>query len=55
MGAFFFAVRYPTVQTWLAQRATDVLSHSLGTKVSIERVEISFFNKADLVNFYMEE
>jgi hypothetical protein len=55
MGVFFFAVRYPTVQTWLAQRATDVLSHSLGTKVSIERVEISFFNKADLVNFYMED
>jgi len=27
----------------------------MDTKVSIERVEISFFNKADLVNFYLED
>ncbi len=53
--AFFVAVRYPAFQTYLAHRVTDVLSHQLKTKVSIERVEISFFNKADLVNFYMED
>lgn len=49
------ALRYPTVQTYLAQKMTGILSRSLNTKVSIERVELSFFNKADLVNFYLED
>ncbi len=55
VGALIFALRYPTVQTYIAQRFTTILSKSLNTKVSIERVEISFFNKADLVNFYLED
>ncbi len=54
-GSFFLLVRLPSVQTFLAHRATAVLSKSLGVNVSIDRVEISFFNKADLVNFYMED
>lgn len=54
-GAFIFALRYPTVQTFFAHRATDILSKTLNTKVSIERVQISFFNKAELVNFYLED
>ncbi len=53
--AFFIAVRYPSFQTWLAHKATDMLSKSLKTKVYIERVEIQFFNKADLINFYIED
>ncbi len=55
LGAFLFALRYPTVQTYIAQRFALILSKSLETKVSIDRVEISFFNKADLVNFYLED
>jgi hypothetical protein len=54
-GSCFLLVRLPAVQTFLAKRATAMLSKSLGTKVSIERVQISFFNSADLVNFYMED
>ena len=54
-GGFFLAVRTYAVQTFLAHRATAILSKSLGTKVSIDRVEISFFNHADMVNFYMED
>ncbi|HWB64688.1 MAG TPA: translocation/assembly module TamB domain-containing protein [Chitinophagales bacterium] len=53
--SFFVAVRYPAVQTYLAQRATDILSNTLETKVSIERVEITFFDKAHFVNFYLED
>lgn len=49
------AVRYPAVQTYLAQRATAILSNTLHTKVSIDRVEIKFFNSANLVNFYLED
>ncbi len=48
-------VRSYAVQTYLAHRATAILSKSLGVKVSIDRVEISFFNNANLVNFYMED
>jgi len=54
-GSFFLIVRSYAVQTFLAHRATAILSRSLGTKVSIDRVAISFFNNADLVNFYMED
>ena len=53
--SFFLLVRLSSVQTFLAHRATAVLSKSLGVKVAIDRVEISFFNKADLVNFYIED
>ena len=49
------ALRYPKVQTFIAQKFTAILSKSLNTKVSIERVEISFFHNADLVNFYLED
>lgn len=55
MLALLVALRYPTVQTYLAQRATTILSNTLHTKVSIDKVEIKFFNSADLVNFYMED
>jgi len=54
-GSFFLFVRSYAVQTYLAHRATAILSKSLGVKVSIDRVAISFFNNADLVNFYMED
>ena len=54
-GGFFLMVRSYAVQTYLAHRATAILSKSLGVKVSIDRVEISFFNNANLVNFYMED
>lgn len=53
--AFFVAIRYPSVQTWLAQRATDYLSAKTGSRVSIEKVRIAFVTKADFINFYMED
>ncbi len=49
------ALRYPKVQTFIAQKFTAILSGTLNTKVSIERVEISFFRNANLVNFYLED
>ncbi|MBL0308672.1 MAG: translocation/assembly module TamB domain-containing protein [Bacteroidetes bacterium] len=55
VAGFYFAIQQQSVQTFLAQRATDMLSNSLDTKVSIERVKIKFFTRAELVNFYMED
>lgn len=54
-GGLAIALRYPAFQTFLAHKAADFLSYKLNTKVSIEKVEISFFNKAEFVNFYMED
>lgn len=53
--AFFTALRFPTFQTFLAQRATDILSSKLDTKVYIDKVKIQFFNQADFVGFYLED
>ena len=54
-GLVLILVRLPAVQTYLAQRATAIISNKLGTKVSIEKVRISFFREADFVNFYLED
>lgn len=53
--AFYIGIRYPTVQTWLAQKAAQYLSARSGTRISIEKVEIQFVTKALLQNFYMED
>ncbi|MCW5909279.1 MAG: translocation/assembly module TamB [Chitinophagales bacterium] len=54
-GAFFFALRYPSFQTFLAHKAASFLSSRLETNVSIEKVRISFFNRAEFDGFYMED
>ncbi len=55
IAAFFIAVRFPAFQTYLAHRAAAILSNQLGSKVTVERIEIQFFNKADLINVYIED
>jgi hypothetical protein len=49
------ALQRPSVQTYLAQRATEFLSKQLNTRVEIEKVKIVFFNSAELKNFYLED
>lgn len=55
ISGLFLSLQYPFMQTWLAHRATAILSDKLGTKVSIERVSIQFFHRASLKNFYVED
>jgi len=55
ISGFFISLQYPAMQTWLAQRATDILSDKLGTKVTIDRVSIQFFHRASFKNFYVED
>lgn len=43
-----FAIRTSAVQTFLAQKATDFLSNELNTKITINKVDIYFFNRAEL-------
>jgi hypothetical protein len=49
------AFRYSSFQTFVAQKAASVLSSKLGTKVTIEKVDIRFFDKLELSGFYMED
>ncbi len=45
----------PSVQTWLVKQATNKLSKSLHTKVSIKHVDFSFFNKLAFEELYIED
>lgn len=50
---FAFFVRTSTFQTYLAKIATTYLSNELNAKVSIEKVDILFFDRIELVNIYV--
>jgi hypothetical protein len=49
------AVRLPVVQTFLAQKFTDFMSRRMETTVTVERVEIPFFDEVRMTGFYMED
>lgn len=53
--AFYYAVQRPAVQTFLARQVTAILSATLDTEVSISKVKIKFFSRAELVDFYMAD
>lgn len=42
------AVQTSTVQTWLVGIATKTLSKELGTRVSVESINFSLFNKVNI-------
>lgn len=48
-------IHLPPVQTFLVQQATLRLSKSLHTKVQIDHVDISFFNKLAIKGIYIED
>jgi len=54
--AFFlvaFLIRTSSFQTYLAKITTAYLSNELNAKVSIDKVDILFFDRLELVNFYI--
>src|SRR5690606_31474871 len=48
-----FAIRISAVQTYLATIATDYLSKELNTTVSIEKLDVVFFDRVDLKGFLL--
>ena len=44
-----FAIRTSWFQTWAAQQVASYLSDEWGTDVSIEKVDIVFFDKVDIL------
>ncbi len=49
------ALQTRTVQNYLVQKATEILSDELRTKVQIASVDIPFFNKISLNGLYLED
>ncbi|MCB0478028.1 MAG: translocation/assembly module TamB [Crocinitomicaceae bacterium] len=50
-----FAIRTSTFQTWLANRVASYLSDEWGTVVTIDQVEIIFFDSAEIKGLYAED
>lgn len=48
--ALYFCIQTYTFQTWLGHRAGEWLSKELNTEVSIEKINLDFFSKANLEN-----
>lgn len=53
--ALFFAIRLPSVQTWITQRAASYLSSELGTRVEVGRVEIDLWARLVIKDLYVED
>lgn len=53
--ALMLALKSPKVQTFVAQKITSALSEKLETKIDIGKVEITFFNRVYIENFYIED
>lgn len=51
----YFVLQVPVVQNWLVQKTTTFLSAELGSKVSLSRVDIEFFDNVILENLYIED
>ena len=45
----------PAVQNFVAREATEIISRKLGTRISIDRVDIGLFYRVSLDGFYVED
>lgn len=48
-------VEIPAVQNFVAREATEIISRKLGTRISIDRVDIGLFYRVSLDGFYVED
>ena len=55
IGGGYFALRSPKVQTRLTQYIAEYLSKELKTEVSVQGVDIGFFNRLILEGLYVED
>ncbi len=51
----WFLLQLPSVQNYLVQKVTNYLSDELNTEVSLQRIDIEFFDKLVLDEFYLED
>jgi hypothetical protein len=55
LGAFYFSMQNKTVQTYITQKLADKFSEQLNIKIHIGEINIAFFNKVILENFWAED
>ncbi len=55
LGAIWFTVQIPGVQTVLVGKVASKLSKELHTKININHVDFHFFDKLDLKGLYVED
>lgn len=53
--ALFIVLQFPVVQTSLAKALSKYASESVGTKISIDKVNIRFFDRVILEGLYVED
>ena len=53
VGRLLFEI--PAVQNFVAREATEIISRKLGTRISIDRVDIGLFYRVSLDGFYVED
>lgn len=55
LGSLYGILHLPSVQTWIIKKATNSLSKQLHTKVTIDKVDFSFFYKLEFQNLLIED
>ncbi|MFO0479668.1 MAG: translocation/assembly module TamB domain-containing protein [Bacteroidota bacterium] len=53
--SFYFMLQSPSFQTWAAQKATTYFSKKLGTKITIQKLKVSFIKNIVLQDVYIED
>ncbi len=51
----WFVFKLPAVQQYLAKQATTELSSLFHTKMTVDKIRIHLFDRAEFVNFYLED
>ena len=51
----YFILKIPAVQNYVADKTTQIISDKLGTKVSIDRVDLNIFKGVEIEKFYVED
>ena len=55
MGGLYGILHLSSVQTWIIKKATNSLSKQLNTRVSIDKVDFSFFYKLEFQHLLIED
>ena len=55
LGSLYGILHLPSVQTWIIKKATNSLSKQLHTKVTIDKVDFSFFYKLEFQKLLIED
>jgi hypothetical protein len=55
INGLYYAVQLPSVQNWLVQKVTNVISDKVKAKVSVGHIQFRFFTRMTLEGFLIED